>query len=123
VFKNVETKVIAAAAGSGFGGALGGFVLWLLGVLVWGAPSDAQHAASAATAVPEPVSSLVVVVLAIAGAYLAGYAAPHTVRADAPRPVVDAPPAPAPVEVVADPVAEPAENPPAPTADAPVAPA
>jgi hypothetical protein len=82
MFSTIETKVIAAAAGAGGGGAVSGFVLWLLGVLFWGAPSDANHAAQAAAAVPGPVSALVAVVLVILGAFLAGYAAPHTPRPD-----------------------------------------
>ncbi len=78
----IEAKVIAAAAGSGAGAAVGTFLLWLLGATVWGAPGDAGHVATAVAAVPAPVGALLVIVVGIAGAGLAGYAAPHTPRPD-----------------------------------------
>lgn len=78
--QTIETKVIAAAAGSGGGAAVGSFVLWLLGVAAWGAPSAADHAGQAMAAVPSPVSALVLVILAAAGGLTSGYAAPHTSR-------------------------------------------
>ncbi len=78
----IEAKVIAAAAGSGLGAAVGTFLLWALGATVWGAPADAGHAATAAAAVPEPVGALLVIVVGILGAAVAGYAAPHTPRPD-----------------------------------------
>lgn len=76
----IESKVIASAAGSGLGGAVGTFVLWLLGVGVWHASNSASAAAQAVSAVPAPVSELTVVLLAVGGAFLAGYVAPHTSR-------------------------------------------
>ena len=82
MFKNIETKVIAAAASAGFGGALGTFLTWLLGVVLWGAPANADAAVKASAAVPTPVSALLVVILAVLGAWLGGYAAPHTDRPD-----------------------------------------
>lgn len=78
--KAIEAKVIAGAAGSGLGAALGTFVLWLLGVLVWHAPSAATAAEAAIAAVPSPVSALVLTVLAIVGTAVAGFLAPHTSR-------------------------------------------
>lgn len=86
MLKNIEAKVVAAAAGAGAGGAGGGaigtFLLWLLGVTYWGQPNDATHAAQAIGAVPEPVGALLVIVvacsLAVVGALLGGYTAPHT---------------------------------------------
>jgi len=99
----IEAKVIAAAAGSGVGAAVGTFLLWLLGATVWGAPGDAGHAAAAAAAVPEPVGALLVIVIGATGAALAGYAAPHT-----PRPDLHGQPAAAPAAPVATPPAPPA---------------
>lgn len=78
----VETKLWAAAAGAGGGGVVSAAVLWVLAVALWGAPADAAHAATAAQAVPGPISGLVLLLLAIAGAAIAGYMAPHTVRTD-----------------------------------------
>jgi hypothetical protein len=76
----VETKVIAAIAGGGLGGAIGQFLLWLLGVFVWHASDAADKATEATAAVPGPVSVLLVALVAAGGAGLAGYAAPHTPR-------------------------------------------
>jgi hypothetical protein len=76
----IETKVIAAIAGGGLGGAIGQFLLWLFGVLVWHASSAADKATAATAAVPGPVSMLLVALIAAGGAGLAGYAAPHTSR-------------------------------------------
>lgn len=78
----IETKVIAAAAGSGAGAAVGSFLLWLLGVVVWHMPDTAAHATDAVAAVPGPVSAVVLAGLAIAGSAVGGYAAPHTSRPD-----------------------------------------
>lgn len=74
----IETKVIAAAAGSGVGAAAGGFLLWLAGVLIWHQPNSAGAAAATVAAVPTPVSGLVLILLAVAGSAVSGYAAPHT---------------------------------------------
>lgn len=90
MLKNIEAKVVAAAYGAGAGGASGGaigtFLLWLLGVTVWGQPNDAKHATDAISAVPEPVGGFLVIVLAailaVVGAVAAGYQAPHTERPD-----------------------------------------
>jgi hypothetical protein len=79
--QTIETKVIAAAAGGGLGASVGAFVLWLLGVTAWHASNAAGSAGDAVAAVPTPVSGLVLAVLGLVGAALAGYLAPHTVRA------------------------------------------
>jgi hypothetical protein len=76
----IETKVIAGLAGSGAGSAFALFTVWLLGVTVWGAPATASAAEAAVAAVPSPVSTLVVALLAAAGSFLAAYSAPHTPR-------------------------------------------
>lgn len=80
MLKTIETKVIAAAAGSGAGAAVGGFVIWLLGVLVWHAPDSAGATEKAVASVPSPVAVLVTLALSVIGAAIAGYQAPHTDR-------------------------------------------
>lgn len=77
---NVETKVIAGATGAGLGSAVGTASLWGLGVLVWGAPSDAPHADAAVAAVPAPLAALIMLVLGVLGSLVAGYRAAHTSR-------------------------------------------
>jgi hypothetical protein len=77
--KQFEAKVIAAAiGGGGLSGAVSPFFLWLLGVLVWHVSDTTDKAGAAIAAVPEPVSALLVGVMAAIGAGLAGYWAPHT---------------------------------------------
>lgn len=79
---NIETKVLTAASGAGLGSAVGSFLLWLLGVLVWHQSASAESAAAAIGAVPSPVSLLVLAVLAVLGSFISGYLAPHTKRPD-----------------------------------------
>jgi len=64
----IETKVIAATAGSGFGAALSAFFLWIVGVFAFGASSSADQVPKALAAVPEPVGAL----LAILGGHPRG---------------------------------------------------
>jgi hypothetical protein len=90
--KNLETKVIAAAAGSGLAAALSAFLLWLVGVLAFGASSGADQVPKALAAVPEPVGGLLAILVAIGGAFIGGYAAPHTHRPDLAPPTVAIPP-------------------------------
>jgi hypothetical protein len=80
--KIIETKVYAAAGGGGLAAAVGEFLLWLLGVLLWHVPADAKHAGDAHAAVPSPVATLLLVLLAVVGAAYGGYKAPHTARPD-----------------------------------------
>jgi len=84
---NIETKVIAATAGSGLGAALSTFLLWVFGVFVVGASSSADQVAKALAAVPEPVGALLAILVAILGAFVGGYSAPHTHRPDLPSPL------------------------------------
>jgi len=91
MLKNIETKVIASAAGAGGGGVVSAFLLWLLGVLLWHVPNDAEHAVQAAAA-----AGLLALILVVLGSLIAGYEAPHTHRPDL------APPAPAPATVTTD---------------------
>lgn len=76
----VETKVVAATGSAAAGAATSTFVIWLLGVLVWGAPDDADHAARAVLSVPAPVS--VVLALGITGGltWIGSYLAHHSPR-------------------------------------------
>lgn len=76
----IEPKVVAALSGAGAGAAIGGFIDWLLGVTIWHASNSAFAASAAVAAVPTPVTLLVAVLLAAAGAGTAGYVAPHAVR-------------------------------------------
>lgn len=78
--RNIETKVVAAAAGGGVGGALGPFILWLLGVLVWHVSDAADSASQAMAAVPTPIAALILAGLPAGLAWAAGYRAPHTAR-------------------------------------------
>ncbi len=84
---NIETKVIAAAAGSGLGAALSAFLLWIVGVLAFGASSAADQVPKALAAVPEPVGALLAILVAICAAGIGGYVAPHTHRPDLPTPI------------------------------------
>ena len=83
--KTIESKVIAAAAGSGLGAALSAFLLWVVGVTAFGASSTADQVPKALAAVPEPVGALLAILVAIVGAFIGGYAAPHTSRPDLAR--------------------------------------
>lgn len=75
----VETKVIAATAGSAVSGStVGTFVVWLMGVTFWHASTDADKATAAIAAVPIPVVALVLLIVGSVGAGVAGYLAPHT---------------------------------------------
>ena len=119
----IETKVIAATAGSGLGAALSAFFLWIVGVFAFGASSSADQVPKALAAVPEPVGALLAILVAILGAFVGGFAAPHTHRPDLTTPleavlttttgtVVTAPPvltqtSDAPAPVVPDPPAAP----------------
>ena len=85
--KAIESKVIAAAAGSGLGAALSAFLLWVVGVTAFGASSAADQVPKALAAVPEPVGALLAILVAIVGAFIGGYAAPHTPRPDLTPPV------------------------------------
>lgn len=82
----VEGKVSAGAQGTGAGLALYGFLLWLLGVTLWGMPADAAHAVAAAAAVPAPVIGLLAL-LPVGLGYACGYLAKHTPR-PTDRPVI-----------------------------------
>jgi hypothetical protein len=84
---SIETKVIAAAAGSGLGAALSAFLLWIVGVFAFGASSAADQVPKALAAVPEPVGALLAILVAILGAFIGGYAAPHTSRPDLSTPL------------------------------------
>lgn len=52
------------------GGAVGAFLLWLIGVLAFGAASDSAHATDAIAAVPWPIIGIVGPGLVALGGYL-----------------------------------------------------
>ena len=85
MLKNIEAKVYAALVGSGAGGAVSVFVLWLIG-LAFGGSGD-----QAAAAVPAPVTGVVLALLPALGAAIGGYSAEHTERPDLPGPEVRMP--------------------------------
>lgn len=78
MLKTIETKVIAAVAGTIGGGVLGKFILWLVAVLAFHAPPVADKAGAAIAAVPDPVSTLIFVLVAGLGTAIGGYSAPHS---------------------------------------------
>lgn len=78
----IETKVQTAVGGTLAGGTLGTFLLWLLGVLVWGADWAAVAAEEAVRAVPTPVAGLVLLGVTALGTYVGGYLGKHTARPD-----------------------------------------
>lgn len=67
------SKVLAATVGGGAGATVAAFLLWLLGVLAWGAPATADAATAAVAAVPAPVAGVVLLGVSAAGAFIAGY--------------------------------------------------
>lgn len=93
----VEAKVWAATVGGGAGAVVSYALIWLLGVLVWDAPPDADSDMAAISAVPVPIASLVTLTVTAVGAFTAGWRAKHT-----PRPG-DTTPAPEPPTVTDNP--------------------
>lgn len=78
----IERKVYAATLGTGAGAAVSAFLLWVLGVMFWGADASAAAAGDAIAAVPSPVAGMVAMVITAGGAFLSGYLAHHTERPD-----------------------------------------
>lgn len=78
-----ETKVISAGLGAPLGGALAAYVTWQTGVMFFGASKDAGKAVDAVAAVPTPLAALLGFICVGGVAYLAGWLAPHTMRASA----------------------------------------
>lgn len=76
----VEGKVAAATVGSGAGAVVSVFILWLLGVLVFGASGDATLSSAAIEAVPTPVAGLIGAAVTVGGTFVGGYFAQHTPR-------------------------------------------
>jgi hypothetical protein len=76
----VETKVVAATAGSGVGAVVGTFAIWLLGVTVWNQSNASDNASAAIAAVPAPVQGIVLLGISTILAFLSGLLAPHTPR-------------------------------------------
>jgi len=75
-----ESKVFGGTIGSGAGTVVTTFVLWVLGVLVWGAPSASDASVQAVAAVPGPVSAFIGLILIVGGAFVGGWLAKHTPR-------------------------------------------
>lgn len=79
-----ESKVWAATIGSGAGLAISEFILWILGVTIWGASNAAGKAADAVAAVPQPVAGIIGLGLTAGLAFAAGWLAKHTHVTDNP---------------------------------------
>lgn len=67
----VEPKVATATFGSGAAGVISGFILYLLGTLVWHGSGDS---------VPLPVQQLVLLIVPAAGAFVGGWLTRHVNR-------------------------------------------
>ncbi len=76
----VETKVVASTGAVPLASAVGMFLVWLLGVVVFG--DDYRTAAVEGDGVPVQVVTLVFAAVSTAAVFFAGYRAPHTFRAD-----------------------------------------
>lgn len=76
VLSRTETKVWATTAGGTSGGTVAAAIIWALGVYHWHASDKASDAAAAIASVPLPLSALIGLVSAVAGAWLFGYNAP-----------------------------------------------
>ncbi len=79
----IEGKVWAATVGTGAGAMVSGFIVWLLGVVVWQSPFTAAGATQAVASVPSPVVGIVGLVITVGAAFLGGYWAKHTPRPEA----------------------------------------
>jgi hypothetical protein len=79
ILANPEAKVVAGVAGTTFGGTLSGFIVWVLGITVWGASNKAVSQSLAVADVPIVVVLLVTVVITGFCTYVAAWLAPHTV--------------------------------------------
>lgn len=75
-----EGKVWSAATGGTAGATLAAFLTWVLGITVWGAPSDADGALAAIAAVPWPVVGVLGLALTFGGGYVSGWLAKHSPR-------------------------------------------
>lgn len=76
----VEGKVWSSTIGSGIGVTLSTLVLWMLGVTIWDVPIDAESAAGAILAVPDPIAAPISLFVTIGAAFLAGFLTKHTPR-------------------------------------------
>ncbi len=76
----VEAKVVAATGAVPLASAVAMFLVWLLGVTVFG--DDYRTAAVEGDGVPVEVATVVFAVVSTAATFLAGFSAPHTFRAD-----------------------------------------
>lgn len=75
-----ESKVWGATVGTGAGYIISQFVLWFLGITVWGVSADALSAGEAVTAVPDPVNGLIGLGVTTVGGFIGGWLAKHTPR-------------------------------------------
>jgi len=71
----ISPKVTTATVGAGTSGVIGTFVLWVTG-LFFGGSADASAVEATLAAVPAPVTMLVLVIVAAAFTFVAGYVKP-----------------------------------------------
>ncbi len=101
-----EPKVIAATGAAPLAVAVASFLIWLLGVTVFG--DNYRTATIEGDGVPLPVAGLVVAVMATLSVYYAGYHAPHQHRRSADGQPVDPVAAPTAYEPPTRPAQDPA---------------
>lgn len=73
-------KVIGAVIGAAGGVTLSTLVLWVIGVVAFGASSDAGLATGAVAAVPAPLAGAVLLAITVALTFLPGYTVTDPMR-------------------------------------------
>ncbi len=80
----IEAKVYAATIGGAAGSQIAAFLLWLVGVTLFGAPVTSAEADAAIAAVPGPVATFVRLLVTAGCTFAGGYLARHTPRESLP---------------------------------------
>jgi hypothetical protein len=76
----IEGKVWGATAGGTAGSVIASFVLWVLGVTLFGVSTDALSATEAISAVPWPIIGVVGLGITIGATFFGGWLTKHTPR-------------------------------------------
>jgi hypothetical protein len=76
----IEGKVWGATAGGTAGSIVASFVLWVLGVTLFGVSTDALSATEAISAVPWPIIGLVGLGITVGATFFGGWLTKHTPR-------------------------------------------
>ncbi len=69
----ISPKIVAASAGAGAGAVVSTLILWIIGVVAYHIPADAESVSAAVAAVPSPITAAIGLLLVIAGAAIPGY--------------------------------------------------